>query len=163
MTATKKTAGTAATTDATAGTAAFDGFSQDERAAMKEHAKELKATARRSKDTARADGEADIQGKLAEMTGSDRAIGEKLHQIISTTAPELVPRLWYGMPAYSRDGKVVCFFKCAAKFKARYATLGFNDAASLDDGAIWATEFALTELTSEGEAQITALIKKATR
>jgi len=139
----------------------FQGFSYDERAAMKEHSKELKATARRGKDTARADGEADIQGKLAEMTGSDRAIGEKLHEIISTTAPELMPRLWYGMPAYAKDGKVLCFFKCAAKFKARYATLGFNDVAALDDGAIWSTEFAITELTPEGEAQITALIKKA--
>lgn len=150
-------------TKKTAATDTFEGFSQDERAAMKEHAKELKATARRGKDTARADGEADIQGKLAEMTGSDRAIGEKLHEIISSTAPELMPRLWYGMPAYARDGKVVCFFKCAAKFKARYATLGFSDAASLDDGAVWATEFAVTELTPEGEAQITALIKKAAR
>jgi uncharacterized protein YdhG (YjbR/CyaY superfamily) len=141
--------------------AAFDGFSAEERAAMKAHAKELKANASRGKDTARADGEADIQGKLAEMTGSDRAIGEKLHEIISSTAPHLVPRLWYGMPAYAKDGKVMCFFKCAAKFKARYATLGFNDCASLDDGTIWPTEFAVTELTPEGEAQIAALIKKA--
>lgn len=145
----------------TAATAKFEGFTEDERAAMKEHSKELKASARRSKDTARADGEADIRGKLAEMTGSDRAIGERLHEIISATAPQLMPRLWYGMPAYARDGKVVCFFKCAAKFKARYATLGFNDAASLDDGALWATEFAVTELTAEGEARITALVKKA--
>jgi uncharacterized protein YdhG (YjbR/CyaY superfamily) len=142
-------------------TTAFEGFSADERAAMKEHAKELKAGAQRRADTARTDGEADIQAKLAEMTGSDRAIGEKLHEIISSTAPQLMPRLWYGMPAYAKDGKVMCFFKCAAKFKARYATLGFNDCASLDDGAIWPTEFALTELTPEGEAQITALIKKA--
>jgi uncharacterized protein YdhG (YjbR/CyaY superfamily) len=141
--------------------ATYEGFSADERAAMREHAKELKAGARRGKDTARADGEADIQAKLAEMTGSDRAIGEKLHEIISSTAPQLMPRLWYGMPAYAKDGKVMCFFKCAAKFKARYATLGFTDSASLDDGAIWSTEFALTELTSAGEAQITALIKKA--
>ena len=152
MTATKKTTPTADK---------FEGFTEDERSAMKEHAKELKAGARRGKDTARADGEADIQGKLAEMSGSDRAIGEKLHQIISATAPELMPRLWYGMPAYAKDGKVVCFFKCAAKFKARYATLGFNDAARLDDGAIWATEFAVTELDPEGEARITALIRKA--
>lgn len=152
MTTTTKTATAAAT---------YNGFSDDERAAMKEHAKELKASARRTKDTARADGEADIQSKLAEMTGSDRAIGEKLHGIISTTAPDLMPRLWYGMPAYAKDGKVMCFFKCAAKFKARYATLGFTDAASLDDGAIWSTEFALTGLTPEGEAQLTALIKKA--
>jgi uncharacterized protein YdhG (YjbR/CyaY superfamily) len=142
-------------------TAAYEGFSADERAAMREHAKELKAGAKRGKDTARADGEADIQAKLAEMTGSDRAIGEKLHEIITSTAPQLMPRLWYGMPAYAKDGKVMCFFKCAAKFKARYATLGFNDCASLDDGAIWPTEFAVTALTPEGEAQITALIKKA--
>jgi hypothetical protein len=142
-------------------TAAYEGFSADERAAMREHAKELKAGAKRGKDTARADGEADIQAKLAEMTGSDRAIGEKLHEIISSAAPQLMPRLWYGMPAYAKDGKVMCFFKCAAKFKARYATLGFTDSASLDDGAIWPTEFALTELTSAGEAQIIALIKKA--
>jgi len=141
--------------------ATYEGFSADERAAMREHANELKAGARRSKDTARADGEADIQAKLAEMTGSDRAIGEKLHEIVSSTAPHLMPRLWYGMPAYAKDGKVMCFFKCAAKFKARYATLGFTDSASLDDGAIWPTEFALTELTSAGEAQIIALIKKA--
>ena len=141
--------------------ATYEGFSADERAAMREHAKELKAGARRGKDTARADGEADIQAKLAEMTGSDRAIGEKLHEIISSTAPQLMPRLWYGMPAYAKDGKVMCFFKCAAKFNARYATLGFSDSASLDDGAIWPTEFALTELTSAGEAQIIALIKKA--
>ncbi|MFD0634476.1 iron chaperone [Catenulispora yoronensis] len=113
-----------------AATDTYQGFSDDERAAMKAHAKEQKATARRSKDTARADGEADIQAKLAEMTGSDRALGEKLHEIISTTAPHLIPRTWYGMPAYAKDGKVVCFFKCAAKFKARYATLGFSDAAS---------------------------------
>jgi hypothetical protein len=141
--------------------ATYEGFSADERAAMREHAKELKAGARRGKDTARADGEADIQAKLAEMTGSDRAIGAKLHEIISSTAPQLMPRLWYGMPAYAKDGKVMCFFKCAAKFNARYATLGFSDSASLDDGAIWPTEFALTELTSAGEAQIIALIKKA--
>lgn len=139
----------------------YRGFSDDERAAMKEHAKELKTSARRSKDTARADGEADIQSKLAEMTGSDRAIGEKLHEIISTTAVELMPRLWYGMPAYAKDGKVMCFFKCAAKFNARYATLGFNDSASLDDGVLWPTEFAVTDLTPAGEAQIVALIKKA--
>lgn len=149
------------TTKKTTDAATYEGFSEDERAAMKEHSKELKASARRSKDTARADGEADIQDKLAEMTGSDRAIGEKLHEIISTAAPQLMPRLWYGMPAYAKDGKVVCFFKCAAKFKARYATLGFNDSASLDDGAIWPTEFAVTELTPEGEAQITALIRAA--
>src|SRR5690242_5888708 len=108
-------------------TTAFEGFSADERAAMKEHAKELKTGAQRRADTARTDGEADIRAKLAEMTGSDRVIGEKLHEIISSTAPQLMPRLWYGMPAYAKDGKVMCFFKCAAKFKARYATLGFND------------------------------------
>ena len=153
------TAKTTATATTTAGK--VQGFSAEERAAMKEHSKERKAAARRGKDTARADGEADIQGKLGEMTGSDRVIGEKLHEIISATAPELMPRLWYGMPAYAKDGKVVCFFKCAAKFKARYLTLGFSDAAALDDGAIWATEFAVTELTIEGEAQIAALIKKA--
>jgi len=148
-------------TKQTAATGKFEGFSEDERAAMKEHSKELKASAHRSKDTARADGEADIRGKLTQMTGSDRAIGEKLHEIISATAPQLMPRLWYGMPAYAKDGKVMCFFKCAAKFKARYATLGFNDAARLDGGAIWATEFAVTELTPQGEEQIIALIKKA--
>lgn len=137
----------------------FDGFSDDERAAMKEHARELKAAARRGK--AKADGEHDVLAKIAEMADEDRALAERLHEIIKAAAPDLVPRTWYGMPAYSKDGKVLCFFQSAQKFKARYATLGFNDVASLDDGAMWPTALALTELTAENEARITALVKRA--
>ncbi|GAA3215284.1 DUF1801 domain-containing protein [Actinocorallia longicatena] len=139
----------------------FDGFSDDERAAMKEHARELRTAARRTPARAKADGEQDIQAKLAEMTEEDRAIGARLHEIIRAAAPHLVPKLWYGMPAYARDGKVLCFFQSAQKFKARYATLGFNDPAALDDGTMWPTAFALTELTPATEARITELVRRA--
>jgi uncharacterized protein YdhG (YjbR/CyaY superfamily) len=155
MAATKKDTTTAAGQ-------AFDGFTEDERAAMKEHAKEMKASARRSgSKTAKADEEADVLAKIAEMTDSDRVLAERLHAIVKDTAPELSPRTYYGMPAYAKDGKVVCFFKPAKKFKVRYAELGFNDAARLDGGAMWPTAYALTELTSDVEAGIAELVKKA--
>jgi uncharacterized protein YdhG (YjbR/CyaY superfamily) len=138
------------------------GFTDEERDAMKERAKELKASTRRSgAKTAKADEEGDVLAKIAEMTGSDRVLAERLHAIVKDTAPELAPRTWYGMPAYAKDGKVVCFFKPAQKFKVRYAELGFNDAARLDDGAMWPTAYALAELTSDVEARIAELVKKA--
>ena len=126
---------------------------------MKERAQELKAEARASKN--RADGERDVLAKIAEMPGPDRAIAKRLHAIIKANAPALAPKTWYGMPAYAKDGKVVCFFQPADKFKARYATFGFNDTANLDDGAMWATSFALKKLTATEEAKIAALVKKA--
>jgi uncharacterized protein YdhG (YjbR/CyaY superfamily) len=135
------------------------GFSADERAAMKERAAELKAEARRGKD--RAAGESDLLAKVAEMKGSDRAMAKRLHEIVTASAPDLSPKTWYGMPAYARDGKVVCFFQSAGKFKSRYATLGFSDEANLDDGAMWPTSFALKELTAADEKRIAALVKKA--
>ncbi len=137
------------------------GFTAEERAAMKEHAQELKTAARRGPRAAEADGESDVLAKIAEMPEPDRALGERLHAIIKASAPALSPRTWYGMPAYAKDGKVVCFFQSAQKFKARYATLGFSDAANLDDGAMWPTAFALTELTAAVEARIGALVTKA--
>ncbi len=137
------------------------GFTAEERAAMKEHAQELKTAARRGPRAAEADGESDVLAKIAEMPEPDRALGERLHAIIKASAPALSPRTWYGMPAYAKDGKVVCFFQSAQKFKARYATLGFSDAANLDDGAMWPTAFALTELTAADEARIGALVTKA--
>jgi len=137
-----------------------DGFSAEERAAMKERARELKSEAKRG--AKRAEGEADVLAKLAEMTGSDRAMGERLHAIITASAPSLTPRTWYGMPAYANDeGKVVCFYQSAAKFKARYATFGFNDTANLDDGDMWPTAFALKDLTDAEAALITELVKRA--
>ncbi|MDP9862198.1 MULTISPECIES: iron chaperone [Streptosporangium] len=139
----------------------FDGFTDDERAAMKEHAQELKTAARRGPRAAAADGERDVLAKIAEMTEADRVIAERLHEVIRAAAPALTPKLWYGMPAYAKDGKVLCFFQSAQKFKARYATLGFNDAASLDEGAMWPTAFALTELTADVEARIGALVRQA--
>ena len=139
----------------------FDGFTDEERAAMKERAQELKAAARRGPRADRADGERAVLAKLAEMSEPDRAMGERLHAVITASAPALSPRLWYGMPAYARDGKVVCFFQDAQKFKTRYSTLGFSDAANLDEGAMWPTTFALTELTPADEARIVALVKRA--
>ncbi|WP_067572097.1 iron chaperone [Nocardia acidivorans] len=136
-------------------------FSADERAAMKEHARELKAGARRNPRNAKVDGERDVLAKIAEMEGSDRVLGEKIHAIVTANAPELTAKLWYGMPAYARDGKVVVHFQCAAKFKSRYATLGFSDPAQLDDGTVWPVAFALTSLTAEDEARIGELVKKA--
>jgi uncharacterized protein YdhG (YjbR/CyaY superfamily) len=136
-------------------------FSAEERAAMNERAREVKAEARRGKGRARADGEADVRAKIAEMPRGDRIIAERIHALVEESAPELVPRTWYGMPAYARDGKVVCFFQSSQKFKVRYSTLGFNDAAKLDDGNMWPTSFALTRLTAADEAKIRKLIKKA--
>ncbi|MEV0499060.1 DUF1801 domain-containing protein [Streptomyces spectabilis] len=124
---------------------------------MKERAKEVKAKRRGTK----ADGEADVLAKIAEMEEPDRAMAERIHAIVKAAAPELAPKTWYGMPAYARDGKVVCFFQSAAKFKARYATLGFNDAAHLDEGTMWPTAFALTQLTAADEEQIAELVKRA--
>jgi uncharacterized protein YdhG (YjbR/CyaY superfamily) len=131
------------------------GFTADEKAAMRARAKELKA------EQTKADGEADVLARIAEMQGSDRAMAERLHAIIKATAPDLTPKTWYGMPAYAKDGKVVCYFRNASKFKDRYATFGFNDAATLDDGAMWPTAYALTKLTAADEKQIAALVKKA--
>ncbi|MFC9730887.1 iron chaperone [Streptomyces roseolus] len=135
-----------------------DGFTDDERAAMKERAKELKAAKARGKA---ADAEADLLAKVAEMTGDDRVLAEGVHALVKRVAPELAAKTWYGMPAYAKDGKVVLFFQSAAKFKARYATLGFNDSAALDDGDMWPTAFALTTLTPEVEARIETLVKRA--
>jgi uncharacterized protein YdhG (YjbR/CyaY superfamily) len=137
------------------------GFTDEERAAMKDRAQEVKPAARRGPRGARADGETGVLAKIAEMTGPDRALAERLHAVITASAPGLAPRTWYGMPAYAKDGKIVCFFQPAQKFKTRYATLGFNDAANLDDGAMWPVAFALRELTAAGEARIAALVKKA--
>ena len=128
---------------------------------MKERAQELKAEARRGPRADKADGEGDVLAKIAEMGEPDRALGERLHAIITASVPALSPRTWYGMPAYAKDGKIVCFFQPAQKFKSRYATLGFNDAANLDEGAMWPVAYALTELTAADEARIGALVKKA--
>jgi len=135
-------------------------FTAEERAAMKERAKELKAEARAKKN--REEGERDLLEKIAEMPEPDRAIATRLHEIVKANAPDLFPKTWYGMPAYANeDGKVVCFFQAADKFNTRYATFGFNDTANLDDGAMWPTAFALKELTAAEEARIAALVKKA--
>jgi len=131
------------------------GFTDEERAAMKERAQELKAEA------AKADGESAVLAKIAEMQGSDRAMAKRLHAIIKASAPALAPKTWYGMPAYAKDGKVVCFFQSAQKFKSRYATVGFSDEANLDKGSMWPTSFALKELTAAEEAKIGALVKRA--
>ena len=128
---------------------------------MKERAKELKAAGRRGPRAGKADGESDLLAKIAEMPESDRVMAERLHAIIKATAPDLSPKTWYGMPAYAKDGNVVCFFQSAQKFNSRYATFGFSDKANLDEGAMWPTSFALTELTSADEARIAALVKKA--
>jgi uncharacterized protein YdhG (YjbR/CyaY superfamily) len=140
---------------------ASERFTDEERAAMKEHARELKAAARRGPGAADADGESDVLAKIAEMPEPDRAMAERLHAILKASAPALSPRTWYGMPAYAKDGKVVCFFQSAQKFKTRYATFGFSDKAKLDEGAMWPTAFALTDLTAADEARIVALVKKA--
>jgi uncharacterized protein YdhG (YjbR/CyaY superfamily) len=129
------------------------GFSADERAAMKDRVRELKAD--------KADGESELQAKIAAMSDRDRAVAKRVHAIVTAAAPELAPRTWYGMPAYYKDEKVVCFFKSGDKFKARYATLGFSDKANLDDGGMWPTDFALKELTPAVESRISALVKKA--
>ena len=132
-------------------------FTAEERDAMKERAREVKAAARAGKG----DGESDVLAKIAEMPKSDRAMAERIHAIVKASAPALTPKTWYGMPAYARDGKVVCFFQSAQKFKTRYATFGFSDKTNLDEGAMWPTSFALTKLTATEEAKIGALVKKA--
>jgi uncharacterized protein YdhG (YjbR/CyaY superfamily) len=137
------------------------GFTDEEQAAMKERAQELKTEARRGRRSGKADGESDVLAKIAEMPEPDRAMAERLHAIIKASAPALSPRTWYGMPAYAKDGKVICFFQSAQKFNSRYATLGFSDTANLDEGAMWPTSFALKELTAIEEARISALVKKA--
>jgi hypothetical protein len=154
MTATTKTARTNAQS--------YDGFTDAERAAMKERAKELKAAAPRRRG-GKVDTEGEVLAKLAEMPESDRVIGERLHAIIKASAPSLSAKLWYGMPAYAKEGKIVCHFQPADKFKTRYATFCFSDVANLDDGAMWPTSFALPELTAAGEKKIAALVKQAVR
>ena len=139
------------------------GFTNEERAAMRERAKELKTAARRGPRGGKADGESDVLEKIGEMPKSDRVIAERLHALIKATAPGISPRTWYVMPAYAKDGKVVCFFQSAHKFKSRYATFGFSDTANLDKGAMWPTSFALKELSAAEERKIAALVKKAVR
>ena len=139
----------------------FKGFTDEERLAMKERVQELRAAARRSPRADKADGEGDVLAKIAEMPEPDRSMGERLHAVIKAGAPALSPKLWYGMPAYAKDGKVVCFFQSAQKFNTRYATFGFSDAANLDEGAMWPVAFALKALTAAEEARIGALVKKA--
>src|SRR5437773_11409524 len=152
----QKAAKSGSVTDKTA-----KGFTDEERAAMKERVQELKAEARRGPGAKQADGESDVLAKIAEMPKPDRAMAERLHAIIKASAPALSPRTWYGMPAYAKDGNVVCFFQSAHKFKARYATFGFSDKANLDEGTVWPVAFALKELTAAAEAKIGALVKKA--
>jgi uncharacterized protein YdhG (YjbR/CyaY superfamily) len=137
------------------------GFTNQERDAMRERVRELKAEARRGTRAGKADGESDLLAKIAEMPELDRAMAERLHAIIKANAPALSPKTWYGMPAYAKDGKVVCFFQSAQKFNSRYATFGFSDTANLDDGAMWPTSFALKQLTGTEEARIVALVKRA--
>lgn len=144
-------------TSSRASTKTYEGFTAEERAAMKDRARELKSGSR----AAGVDGESEVLAKLAEMREQDRALGRRLHDIIKASAPALEPRLWYGMPAYAKDGKLVCHFQPAQKFKTRYATLGFSDNANLDDGSVWPVAFALTELTAAAEARISALVKQA--
>jgi uncharacterized protein YdhG (YjbR/CyaY superfamily) len=153
MTDTRKSA-----KSATADTKKYEGFTDEERAAMKDRAQELKTEARRSGEEAE---ERAVLAKIAEMPEPDRTMAERIHAVIEASVPDLSPRLWYGMPAYAKDGKVVCFFQPAQKFKARYATLGFNDPANLDDGSMWPTAFALTTLTAADEARIGDLVKRA--
>jgi uncharacterized protein YdhG (YjbR/CyaY superfamily) len=157
-----KTAQVAKKSDARRAAKMATGFTDEERAAMKERARELKNEARAGKK--KADGESAVLAKIAEMPKADRALGERLHAIVRTSAPSLAPKLWYGMPAYAnQDGKVVCFFQAASKFKTRYATFAFTDAANLDDGTMWPTAFALKELTAADEAKVAALVQKAMR
>ena len=152
--ATQKSAKSSTATDET-----YKGFTEEERAAMKERAKELKAEARANKN--KAEGENDVLAKIAEMPEPERAMAKRLHEIIKASAPVLSPKTWYGMPAYAKDGKVVCFFQSAHKFNSRYATFGFSDEANLDEGEMWPTSFALKKMTAAEEAKISALVKKA--
>jgi uncharacterized protein YdhG (YjbR/CyaY superfamily) len=151
---------TAASATSTKRSEAAEGFTAEERAAMREHVRELKAARSRP---AGADGAPEVLAKIAAMAPEDRAIGERVHALIMAAAPNLSPRLWYGMPAYAKEGKVVCFFQDAKKFKSRYATLGFSDRAALDDGEMWPTAFALKDLTAAAESRISALVKRAVR
>lgn len=146
---------------ATTSRSTYDGFTAEERAAMKEHAKDLKKSASTSAADKAAEAVRDVLAKIAEMNDSDRILAERVHAVITASAPELAPKLWYGMPAYALDGKLLCHFQPAEKFKARYATIGFSDEAKLDDGALWPAAYALTEVTPEVEAQIAALLKRA--
>jgi uncharacterized protein YdhG (YjbR/CyaY superfamily) len=154
MTATTRTAKAA-----TASKPASGSWTEEERDAMRERARELRAAARRGAD--KADGESDVLAKIAELQGNDRTMAERLHALVAASAPDLTPRTWYGMPAYAKDGAVLCFFKSAQKFKTRYATLGFSDKAKLDDGDMWPTDFALTKWTADVEAKVGALVKRA--
>ena len=135
------------------------GFTTDEKAAMRERAKELKAESKAN--ATRAEGERDLLAKIAEMPAADRVMAERIHKLVTAAAPQLAPKTWYGMPAYTRDGKIVCFFKAASKFETRYATFGFEETAKLDDGAMWATSWAITKLTPADEAKLAALVKQA--
>jgi uncharacterized protein YdhG (YjbR/CyaY superfamily) len=139
----------------------YEGFTDEERAAMKDRAQELKASARRGSKADKADGENEVLAKIAEMPDADRFRAERLHAIVMASAPDLTPKLWYGMPAYAKGAKMVCFFQPAQKFKTRYATLGFSDSANVDEGTMWPTSYALTEITADDEARIAALVKKA--
>ena len=139
----------------------YDGFTAAEKAAMQDRVQEMKVDARRSTRPGVVDGESEVLAKIAEMQKPDRAIAERLHAVVKASAPDLSPKLWYGQPAYARDGKVVLFFQPASKFKTRYATLGFSDQAKLDEGDMWPTYYALTKLTTADEARIAALVKKA--
>jgi uncharacterized protein YdhG (YjbR/CyaY superfamily) len=159
MSSKKATQKSAKSTAATGKTS--KGFTAEERAAMKERAKELKAEARRGPRADKADGESEVLAKIAQMPERDREMAERLHAIVKASAPALSPRTWYGMPAYAKDGKVVCFFQSAQKFKTRYATFGFSDKANLDQGAMWPTSFALKELTAAVEVRISALVREA--
>ncbi|MET3174223.1 UNVERIFIED_ORG: uncharacterized protein YdhG (YjbR/CyaY superfamily) [Arthrobacter sp. UYCu721] len=145
----------------TASAKSYEGFDKEERAAMKERAQELKAESRRGSRSAKVDDESEVLAKIAEMPEPDRVMAEQIHAIVKASAPELTPKTWYGMPGYAKDGKVVCFFQSSHKFKTRYSTLGFNDVAGLDDGTMWPTAFALTELTAADETRIIELVKKA--
>ena len=156
MNDTQKSAKSTTATDKTSG-----GWTDEERAAMKERSRELKTAGRRGSRAGKADGESAVLAKLADMPEPDRAMGERLHAIIKASAPDLTPKTWYGMPAYAKDGKVVCYFTPASKFKERYATFGFNDVANLDEGNMWPTSWALTGLTAADEERIGALVKKA--
>lgn len=149
--------------DTDKGARASEGFTDEERAAMQERAREAKAEARRGSGTkkGKADGESDVLAKIAEMSEPDRSLANRIHAIVMASAPDLAPRTWYGMPAYALDGKLICFFQAASKFKVRYATFGFQPDAKLDDGAMWPTAYALTELTAADEARIGALVRKA--
>ena len=145
----------------TAKSKTYEGFTEEERDAMKQRAQELKASGRRGSRPGKADGASEVLAKIAEMQEPDRVMGERLHALITASASDLWPRLWYGMPAYAKGGKIVCHFQPAQKFKTRYPTLAFSDAANLDDGTMWPTSYALTELTAANEARITALVQKA--